>query len=217
MVTSGHTARRTSRSMETPLGGLQYFPRCARRRSLSSVAIALVLLAFGLPSARCQLNSRSPFTGRGAGVMLVATLESLSVGAAPAALSAAAVPGGTATSAPVAVTTRWVVPSHLTTLRLVGYVQANPQAARVSGGPQPATLSSRVSSPTGLGDTGNSASSFPADYGSATALTRVGLPMVTQDAESSFPGTRTDRLSFASGRGLEAGSSGVLSILVQAL
>ena len=82
-------------------------------QSLSSLAVALGVLAFSLPAARCQMDSRLPLTSRVAGVAFVTTLESLSVGAAPTAIPHAVRPGGPAVtaSAPVAVSSRWVVPA----------------------------------------------------------------------------------------------------------
>ncbi len=196
-----------------PCWALRHFPRCAVRRSLPSVAIPLVLLAFSLPSARCQLNSRSPFTARVASVTLVATLETLSVGAAPAASPAAVLSGGMAATSRVAITTRWVVPSHLTTLRLVGYIQPSPLATAGNGGPQSAIPAS-ANQP-------QQTDAFPAalsgNGGNGPEQIPVGLPMVTQEANSNSPGTRIDELNPAAARSQASSLPGMVSILVQAL
>jgi hypothetical protein len=199
------------RNMSVRFVAFMALSRCVVRQSLSSVAIALGLLVFSLPSARCQLNPRPPLTSRVAGVTLVATLESLSVGAAPAASSSAAEPGGLATSAPVAIVTRWVVPSHLTTLRLTGFIQGHPQSARPNGGPAVPPSAAQA------GEAAELAAPFSKNNGNSMEEIQVGLPMVTQDPVTSSPGTRSDNLNVASSRGPAQSGLGIVSILVQAL
>jgi hypothetical protein len=122
-----------------------------------------------------------------------------------------------AASLPVAVVTRWVVPSHLTTLRIAGYLQGHPQSAGVNGDPQLALPQNADPSTTHTRVADEFASTFSASNGMPMENIQVGLPMVTQDPVSDFPGIRSDNLKVTPEWGSGAGGSGVVSILVQAL
>lgn len=187
--------------MSPQFASLQYFPGRLVRQSLPSEAIALGRLTFSAPSARCQLNSKPPLTSRVVGVALTATLESLSVGAAPTASPVAVASSGRAASA-VAVSTRWLNPPHLTTLRVAGYVQGTPQSAGGKDEPQialpfhstPSAMPSRVAD--------EPASTFSEKNGDSMEYIQVELPMVAQDPDSSSAGIRADHSTTftASGR-----------------
>jgi len=99
------------------------------------LVLALGLLAITSPAALCQLNSNT------ATVSLNATLaESLTVAATPSAVNFALVAGGTATgSAPVAITTTWVMQGSRSTVTLTGYF-ASATAALTSGGTSPVNI-----------------------------------------------------------------------------
>jgi hypothetical protein len=105
--------------------------------SLRQLSIKLMITA-GLavaasPAIFCQALNSSPAT-----VSLSATLnESLTISATPAAVSFNLVSGGTATgSAPVAVTTTWVLKSSRATVTLTGWF-TNAAQALSSGGATP--------------------------------------------------------------------------------
>jgi len=109
-------------------------------RHLSSILpgkliLALGLLAIATPAALCQLNSNT------ATVSLNASLaESLTVAATPSAVNFALVAGGTATgSAPVAITTTWVMSGSRSTVTLTGYF-SSATAALTSGGSSPVNI-----------------------------------------------------------------------------
>lgn len=99
------------------------------------LVLALGLLAVTSPAALCQLNSNT------ATVSLNATLaESLTVAATPSAVNFTLVAGGTATgSAPVAITTTWVMQGSRSTVTLTGYF-ASASAALTSGGSSPVNI-----------------------------------------------------------------------------
>lgn len=187
--------------MSPQFASLQSFPGRLVQQSLPSEAIALGRLAFSTPSARCRLNSKPPLISRVAGVALTATLESLSVGAAPTASPVAAASGGRAASA-VAVGTCRLTPSHLTTLRVAGYVQGTPQSAGGKDEPQialpfhpaPSTTPSRVAD--------ELVSTFSQKNGDSMEYIQVELPMVAQDPDSSSAGIRAEHSTtfIASGR-----------------
>ncbi len=99
------------------------------------LVLALGLLAVASPAALCQLNSNT------ATVSLSATLpESLTVAATPSAVSFNLVAGGTATgSAPVAITTTWVMQASRSTVTVTGYF-SSATAALTSGGTSPVNI-----------------------------------------------------------------------------
>lgn len=99
------------------------------------LVLALGLLAVTTPAALCQLNSNT------ATVSLNATLaESLTVAATPSAVNFNLVAGGTATgSAPVAITTTWVMSGSRSTVTLTGYF-SSATAALTSGGTSPVNI-----------------------------------------------------------------------------
>jgi hypothetical protein len=102
--------------------------RSAPRNLLMQLAVVL-LLVFPSPQAFCQFASRPPLTSRPTGIMLIATLESLSVVATP---FAAPLPSSAANALtnrpPISITTSWAVPTNLTTIRLTGYLADASQA-----------------------------------------------------------------------------------------
>lgn len=101
-----------------------------------ALAIAVGMVAMTAP-AFCQLNSSV------ASVALNATLaESLTVSATPGTVNFTLVSGGTAQgSAPVAVTTTWVLNANRSTVTLTGYF-SSATAALTSGGSSPVNIPS---------------------------------------------------------------------------
>jgi hypothetical protein len=101
-----------------------------------NLVVALGMAALASPAAFCQsLNSNT------ATVALTATLgESLTVAATPSAVTFALVSGGTATgSAPVAMTTSWIMKGSRSTVTLTGYF-SSATAALTGTGSSPATI-----------------------------------------------------------------------------
>lgn len=101
------------------------------------LVLALGLLAVSSPVALCQLSSNT------ASVALTAKLqESLTVAATPNAVNFALVAGSKATgSAPVAITTTWIMAGSRSSVTLTGYF-TNPVAALTSGGTSPMNIAS---------------------------------------------------------------------------
>jgi hypothetical protein len=92
----------------------------------TGTAVALLLICVGSAQAVCQFTRQPALLSRPASVVLIARLESLSVAAAPVASlstlpSAVDVPAAQGMS----ITTRWALPSNLTTLRLTVYRDAS--------------------------------------------------------------------------------------------
>jgi hypothetical protein len=88
------------------------------KHAVSSKLISvLAVFTLAVPAAFCQLNSNT------ASVALHATLgESLTVAATPATVNIPLVSGGTGTgTAPVVITTAWVLSGSRTAVTLVGY------------------------------------------------------------------------------------------------
>lgn len=123
ILVSGQTGLRMLPGAASPIR----FSLPATGLSRMGCVCALALLTVSMPRAFEQLDRQPPLTPGPASVMLVATLESLSVGAAPPLVQNAAAQGQ-----PVAITTSWAVPANLTTLRLVGYLEDDPKAAQAS-------------------------------------------------------------------------------------
>ncbi|MGA7342564.1 MAG: hypothetical protein WBX18_18315, partial [Terracidiphilus sp.] len=88
------------------------FPQRAIKPSALRAVLAFLLLAANLPFAFCQLNPRPPLTSGPAGVMLIATLESLTMGATPTSFTLPQAPDSAPRSLhPVSITTHWAIPS----------------------------------------------------------------------------------------------------------
>lgn len=102
------------------------------RKTLGGIFAAVLLIAGSAPAALCQLNSNT------ATISLSATLgESLSISATPTSTSFNLVPGGTAQgTAPVAITTAWVLNSSRSSVTLTSWF-ANAAQALTSGGSAP--------------------------------------------------------------------------------
>jgi hypothetical protein len=102
------------------------------KKTLSGLFIAALLTAASGPVALCQLNSNT------ATISLSATLgESLSISATPTSTSFNLVPGGTAQgTAPVAITTSWVLSGGRSSVTLSSWFASAAQAL-TSGGSSP--------------------------------------------------------------------------------
>jgi hypothetical protein len=182
-----------------------------------TLAIAVGMVAMTAP-AFCQLNSSV------ASVALNATLaESLAVSATPGTVTFTLVSGGTANgSAPVVVTTNWVLNANRSTVTLTGYF-STPTAALTSGGASPVNIpSSEV-----LGED-TSTGSLVTNYTAFTASGPVGtanggLELSSQAISSTNrASSRTDsvnlEINLASQPQLPAGSyTGTLNLEAQAL
>lgn len=151
------------------------------------VGVALMLAAGGL-NAFGQLNSTS------ATVTLTATLsESVTVAATPGTVSFNLVAGGTATgSAPVAITTTWVLASGRANVVLDGYFAS--ASAALSGGTP--TVNIPTSEVFGQMTTGTPTSYTAFTQTAALGASGAGLTLFTQAlTASNRNGTRTDNLS----------------------
>jgi hypothetical protein len=86
----------------------------------SALAALFFLLAMGPAHFACQYGARPPRVFGGASVTLIATLESLTVSAAPMAPAVTA-PGREPfpDGGSLAITSSWAVPANLTTIRMV--------------------------------------------------------------------------------------------------
>jgi len=85
-----------------------------RRQTIGGLILLSALLSFSALPAAAQLNARP------AGVLLVATLESVSLGAVPSPLPMrASASSSLAVTQGLSITATWAVPAHLTTLRLL--------------------------------------------------------------------------------------------------
>ncbi len=91
-------------------------------RQFRAVVLAILVGALASRPVPAQLHSGT------ASVMLIATLESLSVSASTAAPAGAQAGAEFDGSHPVAITTSWAVPAHRTTVRVVGDVSDVPTA-----------------------------------------------------------------------------------------
>lgn len=89
-------------------------------RRFGALLAGISLALFSSPSL-AQLHSRP------ASVMLVATLESVSVSATPGIPGVRDNDGPRPDSQPVVITTSWAIPAHRTTLRLVGGLSQQPE------------------------------------------------------------------------------------------
>ena len=177
-------------------------------------AAAILLAALAPTLSFGQLHSRP------ASVMLIATLESLSVRATPAAIEVPSVAGEAFSSHSVEVTTSWAVPARCTTLRLVGGLSDESRAQRIeseswlsaSGTVAPKRMIAR-------------GWERLAEDNHAPILKSgdAGLTLMTQAAgESNRADSRTNRINLELGRRerLRAGSgtsSATLSIRIEAL
>ncbi|MGB6721042.1 MAG: hypothetical protein WBE72_09630 [Terracidiphilus sp.] len=183
------------------------------------VAVGVLTLA-AAPAAFCQaLNSNT------ASVSLTATLnESLTVAATPSAVTFALVSGGTATgSAPVAMTTTWVMNASRATVTLTGYF-SSATAALTSGGSSPVNIpTSEVLGQvtTGAPTTYTAFTQTPATGG--VGVTGASLVLVSQAiTAANRASTRSDNLNLeinlASQTQLPAGTyTGTLNLQAQAL
>lgn len=147
----------------------------------------------------CQMYRRPALRSGSGSVLLIARVESLSVGAALDSAIPVGLQGRTAAvSQEVAVTTRWAVPANYTTFRLMGYVgEAGPFGA-----------GARVESSETSGD----------ETGSA----EPGETLLVVDSGSNAAKTRTDEIALGyqkegQGERRTAAEGGRLTILVQAL
>jgi hypothetical protein len=171
-----------------------------------AILMAIVLLL--TPMAWSQWDSRpagrlAPFTSGPAAVSLVATLESLSVSATPAALPVSASASRVAPS--LTLTTAWTLRADCTTLRLSGS-----SGAFTAFGRDPLSVSSR-DNPDRL--VLHASAAVPANN---TGWSGVAQPV----GATSRPGTRTDNVELSIDRQDHPGSAAQPSpiyILAQAL
>jgi hypothetical protein len=171
----------------------------------------LCLLAIIAPVAPAAFGQGEPpasrlaaLTSRSAAVVLVATLESLSVTTSQAARPLSASPAGGAPS--LTVTTSWTIRANCTTLRLSGYSSALAAFAR-----DPLF----VSSP-------DKADRVPLHPGPPTLVSyETAWPAIAQPiGPTSYPGSRTDNIAIAidrSDNSTSAAPASPLYVLVQAL
>ncbi len=187
------------------------------RRLSVKLALAAGLVAIVSPAAFCQALDSSPAT-----VSLSATLsESLTISATPSAVSFNLVSGGTAAgSAPVAITTTWVLKSSRSTVTLTGWF-SNAAQALTSGGATPVYIpTSEVLGQLNSGTfTAFTQSPGSGDLGVAGASLVLFTQAITTTNVSA---NRTDNLNLeidlASQTQLPAGSyTGTLNLEAQAL
>ena len=187
-------------------------------KKLMSVKLTPMLAMFTLilPAGLCQLNSNT------AAVALRATLgESLTVAATPSTVAIPLVAGGTGVgSAPVAITTAWVLSASRTAVTLVGYF-SSATVALTNGDTTPANIpSSEV--------LGQVATGTPTAFTAFTQTAPVGgagsgLTLFTQALTgTNRTANRTDNLNLeinlANQPQLPAGTyTGTLNIQAQAL
>lgn len=181
------------------------------------LAVAAGLVVLATPAVFCQALDSSPAT-----VSLSATLnESLTISATPAAVSFNLVSGGTAAgSAPVAITTTWVLSSARSTVTLTGWF-TNAAQALSSGGATPVYIpTSEVLGKLGSG-TYNAFTQSPT--GSAPGVSGASLLLFTQSiGTTNVSSNRDDNLNLeinlASQTQLPAGTyNGTLNLEAEAL
>lgn len=181
------------------------------------LAVAVGLVALASPAAFCQALDSSP-----AQVSLTATLsEALTISATPGAVSFNLVSGGTATSsAPVAITTSWVLSSARSTVTLTGWF-SNAAQALSSGGATPVYIP--TSEVLGKVGSGTYTAFTQSPTGSAPGVAGASLVMFTQAINSAnVSSNRTDDLNLeinlASQTQLPAGTyNGTLNLEAEAL
>ena len=186
-----------------------------RKRQQSNWAtFVFVLFALNARFAFCQLNSRA------AGVVLIATLESLTVSATPT-IAIPLVSGGPATKPlPIEITTAWAVSSNRTTVRVVGYFTLA-TAALSNGYNSPSNVPAAAI--LGRVTTGMPTSFAAFTENAALGPAGAGLTLWTQMVgDTNLAATRTDSLNLEidprSVPQQRAGMyTGTLNILVQAL
>lgn len=178
---------------------------------------AAVLIVLASPLAYSQaLNSNT------ATVTLTATLgETLTVAATPSNVNFALVPGGVAAgSAPVVITTQWLLGAGRANVELDAYF-ASPTAALTSGGGTPSLIP--TSAVLGQMLTGTPTAFTPFTGTGALGTAGAGLTLFTQALTSSTRSvTRTDNLSLEINTSalpqLPAGTyTGTVTIQAQAL
>jgi hypothetical protein len=156
-----------------------------RNKSIEWLAYGVLLAA---PLAHAQLNSNT------ATVTLNATLaETLTVAATPATVSFALVAGGTASgSAPVTITTSWVLASGRANVVLDGYFSS--ATAALSGGTP--TVNIPTSEILGQMTTGTPTTYTAFTQSGVVGTAGAGLTLFTQALSSSNrSSTRTDNLN----------------------
>jgi hypothetical protein len=165
------------------------------KKSLGNVnclfAVALVVFMSSAP-AFGQLNSNT------ATVALTATLgESLTVSATPATASIALVSGAAATTtAPVAMTTTWVMNRNRATVTLVGYFASATAALTDGGSPANNIPTTEVSGQVGTGTFSPFTGSGVGTGGTQVGVAGASLTMFTQAiSNTNRSGTRSDNLN----------------------
>jgi hypothetical protein len=174
------------------------------------------LLTLAIPAAVCQLNSNT------ATVILNATLaESLTVAATPSTVSIPLVSGGIgAGTAPVAITTSWVLSASRTAVTLVGYF-SSATVALTNGAATPSNIP--ASEVLGQVTTGTPTAFSPFTQTGPLGTAGAGLTLFSQPLTgANRDANRTDNLNLeinlASQPQLPAGTyTGTLNIQAQAL
>ncbi len=182
--------------------------------------VALGVVALATPAAFCQsLNSNT------ATVALTATLnESLTVAATPNAVTFALVSGGTATgSAPVAMTTSWIMKGSRSTVTLTGYF-SSATSALIGSASSPASIpTSEVLGQVTTGTPTTMTAFTQSPTGSALGVAGASLVLLTQAITgTNRASSRTDNLNLkinlASQQQLPADTyTGTLNLQAQAL
>jgi hypothetical protein len=181
-----------------------------------TLAAAVGIVALTAPAAFCQLNSTAST------VNLSATLaESLTLSATPGTVTFNLVSGGTASgSAPVAMTTTWVLNASRSTVTLTGYF-SSATAALTSGGTTPVNIP--TSEVLGQVTTGSPTTYSPFTATGPVGTAGAGLLLFNQAITSSNrSANRSDNLNLeinlASQPQLPAGTyTGTLNLQAQAL
>lgn len=198
-----------------PVNGESFIRMPGRKKQrLNRVVFAFVLFTLNARFTFCQLNSSA------ASVVLIATLESLSIAATPT-IAIPLVSGGTATNSfPIAITTAWAVRSSRTTIRVVGYFALATSA--LSTGDK---LPSNVPAATILGQVTTGVPITFTAFTETAALgpAGAGLTLFTQPVGgTNLAATRTDRLNLDIDRRSQPrlctrAYTGTLNIRVEAL
>jgi len=157
------------------------------------LAATLGVIALATPAAFCQsLNSNT------ATVALTATLsESLTVSATPNAVTFALVSGGTATgSAPVAMTTSWIMKGSRSTVTLTGYFSSATSALTGTGSSPASIPTSEVLGQVTTGAPTTMTAFTQSPSGGGVGVSGASLVLLTQAiSATNRASSRTDNLN----------------------
>jgi hypothetical protein len=188
-------------------------PGC-KKQQLNRAAFVFVLFTLNARFTFCQLNSSA------ASVVLIATLESVTVAATPTITIPLASGDRAKSVPPISITTSWAVRSNRTTIRLVGYFASATEALSTRG-----SLPSNIPAAAILGQvaTGVPTNSTTFTQTGALGPAETGLTLLTQMVgDTNLAATRTDNLNLeidqrSLPQSRTGAYTGTLNILVQAL